>query len=564
MESQFTPLLFALLSLTCLPSTIFAQDRIPPLYQFRDIPVPANYNPGREQVPHDINDSGQVSGEVGLLDDPEIDEEPFALGYRWDSRSNALILIKNLWQRGVTFPEPRGFDNPHGAVSQPFDINSKGNMAVLDWLDDDQQGFFWSDFDGDGEDDEAILLPTFDFRNNNWARNGRANIKGLNDFDQVVGTSDVANPDGSRGGQHAFIWEDSNGNRVAEDEEMINLGVFGTDKSSRGVRINNNGMIMAIGTRSSGGLRGLIIEPDHEQDFQAPVFTDIGTLGEPRITPLDLNENGVVVGEALSSADNQNHGFVWDKLNGIRDLNNLPLEGLEAGWLIATARAINDHQVIVGNFVDNDNNFRVYVLDLDALEFAPLDTLFDIPANVSRFGVVKGINNLNQIVGVYFPVDTWIRSYLLTPIEDSDGDGLVDFWERVHFETIDAYDGSDDPDEDGLLNALEIAMDLNPLDFDGVSTVFRIVPENGDEWITFTFRRSTMPNAPGLQLQEHPALPEDPADWTDITPDGIDVIEEIADEDPDGDGSSQSVRIRRRLGAGEDSLFMRLRTTDGF
>jgi len=551
--------------LTALPLPAGAQDGIPPLYQFREIPVPENYNSGREQVPHDINDLGQISGEVGLLDDPEVEQEPFALGFRWDSRSNSLILIKNLWQRGVTFPKPRGLGNPHGAVSQPFDINNNGDMAVLDWLDDDNQGFFWSDFGGDGSDDDGdgVLLPTFDFRNESWARNGRTFVWGLNDLGQVVGDSTVFNEDGSRGGEDAFIWQDLNANRIAEDAEMINLGVFGSDISSRARRINNSGLIMGTGTHSTG-LRGLVFEPHPTEGFAAPVITDIGNLGTSRVVPLDLNENGWIVGEAKSGTDNQNHGFVWDKVNGIRDLNHLSLQGLQPGWLIVTAGGINDHGVVVGSFVDDSEKFRPFVADLETLAFSPLDELFPIPEGTSRFGAVKGINNLGQIVGIHFPTGTALRSYLLTPIDDSDDDGLVDFWERVHFNDLATYDGSDDPDGDGVPVAIEAAMDLNPMGADGVTTEFRVIPEDDAEWITFTFRRSTMPRAPVLQLQESPTLPGDPNGWTLVVPDGVDVIEEVIDSDPDGDGSSETLTVRRRLNAGEDALFMRFRTISGF
>jgi hypothetical protein len=62
---------------------------------------------------------------------------------------------------------------------------------------------------------------------------------------------------------------------------------------------------------------------------------------------------------------------------------------------------------------------------------------------------------------------------------DSDNDGLPDSWEMQHFGTL-AYNGNDDPDEDGLDNSGEYAARTNPLswdtDGDGLS--------DGDEVLT--------------------------------------------------------------------------------
>ena len=534
-------------------------DRIPPLYQFREIPVPEDYHPGRTAGVSAINDAGQVCGVVGLEVESGSDL-PSDRGYFWDSRENHLIMIHNLYGRGVNFPHPRGNlsgteDAAPIAVSTPEDINAHGNLAVLDWLDDDNQGFFWSDFDGDGVDDDndGILLPTFDYRNDSWAQNGRTFVRGLNDLNQVVGASSVANPDGSRKGEHAFIWEDTNGNRVAEESEMINLGVFGTDISSRAVRINNSGMIMGIGSTSGGGLRGIIFEPHPVDGYENPLVSDIGTLGKNRVTPHDLNEGGIIVGEAQSSVDNQNHGFVWDETNGMRDLNSLPLQGFETGWLIATAQGINDHNVIVGNFVDDEDNFRPFIIDLDALTFAPLDDLVPPPPDHSRYGAVKGINNLGQIVGVRFPNSTWIRSYVLTPIDDTDSDGLVDIWEEWELGGTAAYEGGDNPDGDSFTLEQEMLMALDPLSFDPPPVV-DIATLNQEQWLTLTYRETTLTTWAASTVKESTSL----QNFQGYPPDGTTRKLEVIDSDPDGTGSAVLKRYSRKIQDDETALFLRL------
>lgn len=49
---------------------------------------------------------------------------------------------------------------------------------------------------------------------------------------------------------------------------------------------------------------------------------------------------------------------------------------------------------------------------------------------------------------------------------DSDGDGLNDTWEREHFTTVAAQNGTGDPDDDGLNNTRELALGTDPNDAD--------------------------------------------------------------------------------------------------
>ena len=57
--------------------------------------------------------------------------------------------------------------------------------------------------------------------------------------------------------------------------------------------------------------------------------------------------------------------------------------------------------------------------------------------------------------------------------EDSDSDGLMDFWELIYAENLTTFTGTGDNDSDGLNNAGELARDSNPLladtDGDGLS-----------------------------------------------------------------------------------------------
>ncbi len=53
---------------------------------------------------------------------------------------------------------------------------------------------------------------------------------------------------------------------------------------------------------------------------------------------------------------------------------------------------------------------------------------------------------------------------------DSEPDGLSDGWEIYHFGAITAYDGTDDPDGDGISNADELAGGTDPNSYDAPPT----------------------------------------------------------------------------------------------
>lgn len=77
-----------------------------------------------------------------------------------------------------------------------------------------------------------------------------------------------------------------------------------------------------------------------------------------------------------------------------------------------------------------------------------------------------GAHNLSYAVGL-------LKASIADLTDDADHDGLSDTWEKARFGTITAYDGNDDPDNDGVTNALEISAGTNPLladsDGDGVN-----------------------------------------------------------------------------------------------
>lgn len=77
-----------------------------------------------------------------------------------------------------------------------------------------------------------------------------------------------------------------------------------------------------------------------------------------------------------------------------------------------------------------------------------------------------GVHNTAYAVGL-------LKASLADLTDDIDYDGLSDQWEIQHFGSINAYNGNDDPDQDGVRNSLEIGAATNPLladsDGDGIN-----------------------------------------------------------------------------------------------
>jgi hypothetical protein len=77
-----------------------------------------------------------------------------------------------------------------------------------------------------------------------------------------------------------------------------------------------------------------------------------------------------------------------------------------------------------------------------------------------------GVHNLSYAVGL-------LKASIADITDDADHDGLSDKWEIEKFGSITTYDGNDDPDSDGVNNALELSALTNPMladtDGDGVN-----------------------------------------------------------------------------------------------
>lgn len=119
-----------------------------------------------------------------------------------------------------------------------------------------------------------------------------------------------------------------------------------------------------------------------------------------------------------------------------------------------------------------------------------------------------------------------------------------------------------DPNGDGITNLESYALDLDPVApsgkrakvLSGTDTVTA-----GGPWFTLTYRRSLTATGVQMGVQATSDLATAP---TDLTIDGVNVIQEVANPDVDGDGSAELVRIRVKIPAGAGKRFFSLQVAE--
>ena len=301
-ETRMSPLYG--LALCCIAAAswgapVFAADS----YTITRLPVPSGY----EFVsPAGINDSGQVTGYLRA--------GAYERAFRWSSATEYEFL----------FPQ---FE----VVSLGVSINSAGHVAGISGQTY-QDSFIWR-----GPNDVTTLT-----------KGGftSTSVSGLSD------SGDVAGYVGSAGATYPAIWDAAN-----------NLTVINFPRVGQASGVNASGVV--IGTLDQFDRKGFIwSETAGLQILQGLLGYSAG--------PNAINNSGVVVGasgdaflwtesDGIQSLgpgnavgindlnvvilNHQNSCFMWDSINGRRDLNTL---GDFVGWNLTDAIGINDQGQIVG------------------------------------------------------------------------------------------------------------------------------------------------------------------------------------------------------------------------
>jgi len=116
-----------------------------------------------------------------------------------------------------------------------------------------------------------------------------------------------------------------------------------------------------------------------------------------------------------------------------------------------------------------------------------------------------------------------------------------------------------DPNQNGVPNLLEYALDLNPLSLTPptLPAVGWDMNSPDGPWLTFTYRR----NKSAMDLTYGVQTSTDMVNWSSITLNQTSVISEVANSNPDGDGTCELLRIRMKNSPLEFKRFLRLSVT---
>lgn len=184
-------------------------------------------------------------------------------------------------------------------------------------------------------------------------------VTDINNATQVVGQVRTEPRQG-------FIWDSVNGVRF--------LGTLGSNPVGNSV----NDLEQVVGTSTVDGFgRAFLWDP-------ANGTADLGTLGGRSSSGLDINEAGQVVGGAgrllpPDSCAQKVAGYVWDSVNGMRDLNDLidRDERLQR-WTIIQAHAINDLGQILALAIQRVHFFMLLLTPIS--EAPPADQIAEVLA----------------------------------------------------------------------------------------------------------------------------------------------------------------------------------------
>jgi probable HAF family extracellular repeat protein len=206
---------------------------------------------------------------------------------------------------------------------------------------------------------------------------------GINSGGKVVGESDTT----AAATSHAFVY----------DGTMHDIGTLG-GRNSIARAVNDAGIV--TGDANIAGNLG-----DHAFVYDG-MMHDLGTLGGTKSTGYAINATGVVAGSAWLPGDTLRHAFIWD--GAIHDLGTIGLN-------YSDAFAINASGEVTGDFNGISNLQHAFLYD-KADGMIDLNTL--IPQSPGwRIEVGYGINDSGQITGVgqFGFVE---HAVLLTPIPE--------------------------------------------------------------------------------------------------------------------------------------------------
>jgi probable HAF family extracellular repeat protein len=210
--------------------------------------------------------------------------------------------------------------------------------------------------------------------------------------------------------RHAFMWSQVTG--------MIDLGTLKDDKGEDGnqsfaTAVSDDGVIAGVGYLPNGtSFHAFVRTP-------ANGVVDLGTLGGFASQPTAMNSKGAVVGfsyvrELVNNEFRDDvffHAFLWTERDGMVDLGTL-------GGKFSFAHAINDDGVVVGDAISQDGLPHAFKWTQETGKMIDLGTLGGSNSSAQAIndkGVVAGNSDTDPLNGD-FHAFIWTRHRGLTDI----------------------------------------------------------------------------------------------------------------------------------------------------
>lgn len=194
----------------------------------------------------------------------------------------------------------------------------------------------------------------------------------INNSGQIAGSAFRPSIDNSQ----AFVWDETNG--------MQYIPLIAGYQGSRAEDINESGQC--------AGHAWTDRPPHQHRPF---IFENGGMehLGGEQGRATAINDNGEVVGYFSESYGRPSHGFIWRRVNGMQDLNDLVFPGHGFQFIGSASDINNAGQIVAIGFIDYSNNSYHAVLLIPVPE--PLIVSVDIkpqscpnPLNTKSKGVL--------------------------------------------------------------------------------------------------------------------------------------------------------------------------------
>lgn len=216
----------------------------------------------------------------------------------------------------------------------------------------------------------------------------------------------------------AFVWNEVDGSYHLDVPNLKALHAVNNDNVAVGVIIVN-----------CDDNRGVVYDLDTDEMINlSDLLPPVQGLGIPaQVWPTDINNSGQVIGLTISGSEPE-RPFVWTEADGFTFLPTIP--GGEYGYMYVNA--INNNGVVVGEALDwSETEWKAFIWDPNN-GIRVLEDLVEEPANfLMEYG--NDINDNGWIAGSGHFGPGWAtqRGYVLKPLEgepipgDLDGDGAV-------------------------------------------------------------------------------------------------------------------------------------------